>query len=62
MCKVVNKYKEPFDVYIGRGSVWGNPFSINEAIGDTRDVVIEKYRQHLFRLIKLRDVTPHRIY
>jgi hypothetical protein len=25
MCKVVNKYKEPYDVYIGGGSRWGNP-------------------------------------
>ena len=49
MCKVVNKYKEPYDVYIGRGSIWGNPFTINEAVGDTREVVIEKYRTHLFQ-------------
>lgn len=27
MCKVVNRYKERFDVYIGRPSKWGNPFS-----------------------------------
>lgn len=25
--KVVNKLKEDYDVYIGRGSPWGNPFS-----------------------------------
>lgn len=24
---VVNKYKSEFDVYIGRGSIWGNPFT-----------------------------------
>ncbi len=24
---VVNKYKERYDVYIGRGSKWGNPFT-----------------------------------
>ena len=28
MCKVVNKYKDPYDVYIGRGSIWGNPFKV----------------------------------
>lgn len=45
---VVNKYKTPaFDAYIGRGSYWGNPFPINEETGDTREVVIEKYRAHL---------------
>lgn len=28
LTKVVNKYHgEPYDVYIGRGSIWGNPFS-----------------------------------
>lgn len=27
MTRVVNKYKEEYDVYIGRGSPWGNPFS-----------------------------------
>ena len=25
---VVNRRKETFDVYIGRGSKWGNPFKI----------------------------------
>jgi hypothetical protein len=30
MCKVVNQYKERFDVYIGRPSKWGNPFSYKE--------------------------------
>ena len=27
MTRVVNRRKAPFDVYIGRPSVWGNPFS-----------------------------------
>ena len=27
MCNVVHCKKEPFDVYIGRPSIWGNPFS-----------------------------------
>ena len=25
--RVVNKYKESYDIYIGRGSKWGNPFT-----------------------------------
>lgn len=25
--KIVNLNKEPYDVYIGRGSKWGNPYS-----------------------------------
>lgn len=28
--KVVNKYVEKYDLYIGRGSKWGNPFSHQE--------------------------------
>lgn len=43
--KVVNKKKEVFDVYIGRGSIWGNPFKIGA--DGTREEVIEKYRQYL---------------
>lgn len=27
MAKVVNKYREAYDTYIGRGSKWGNPFT-----------------------------------
>ncbi len=27
MCSVVHCKKEDYDVYIGRGSKWGNPFS-----------------------------------
>lgn len=23
--RVVNRHREPFDVYIGRGSIWGTP-------------------------------------
>ena len=45
---VLNKHKDvikPDDVYIGRGSVWGNPFVIGTD-GD-RDEVVEKYRTYL---------------
>lgn len=28
--RIVNKYKERFDVYIGRGSKWGNEFVIEK--------------------------------
>lgn len=40
---VVNKYKQQYDIYIGRGSVWGNPFIIGR--DGTREEVIEKYRK-----------------
>lgn len=47
---VVNKFhKVPFDVYIGRGSKWGNPFSHLEKSKaqfkvDTREEAISKYK------------------
>ena len=42
MTQVVNKYRDPYDVYIGRGSKWGNPFRIG--IDGTREDVIKQYR------------------
>ena len=56
MCKVVNKYKEDYDVYIGRGSKWGNPYRIGE--DGTREEVIEKYRLYLWKQIKKGEITP----
>jgi hypothetical protein len=41
--QVVNLKHEAYDVYIGRSSVWGNPFRIGKA-GD-RATVIRKYAQ-----------------
>ena len=43
MTTIVNKYKDQYDVYIGRGSKWGNPFRIGDH-GDREDV-IEQYRE-----------------
>jgi len=40
--KVVHCKKEKSDVYIGRPSIFGNPFSIG--VDGTREEVIEKYR------------------
>ena len=57
MCSVVNKYRESYDIYIGRGSPLGNPFPINEAVGDTREVVIEKFRQYLFQCVRNGTIT-----
>lgn len=44
--KVANKDRgEEFDVYIGRGSPWGNPFAIWEN-GNDRQSVIEKFQEY----------------
>lgn len=47
MTRVVNRHREPFDVYIGRGSKWGNPFVIG--VDGTRREVIERYRRWIVR-------------
>jgi len=42
---VVHCKKENYDVYIGRPSKWGNPFSIGKH--GTREEVIELYRRYV---------------
>jgi hypothetical protein len=49
---VVHCKREPFDVYIGRGSIWGNPFShLRESKAlfkvNSREEAIEKYTEWL---------------
>ena len=41
--RIVHCKKEPFDVYIGRPSMWGNPFKIG--IDGSRQEVIQKYKE-----------------
>lgn len=52
MTKVVHIKKDKYDVYIGRPSKWGNPFShikdedtLAEFIVDTREEAISRYRE-----------------
>lgn len=45
MTRVVNLRLDSYEVYIGRGSIWGNPFKIGR--DGTRTEVIEKYREYL---------------
>jgi len=59
MCIVVNNYKEGYDVYIGRGSMWGNPFAIGEH--GTREEVIELFRNHLWKMIKNGAITKEHL-
>ena len=40
---VVHCKKHKFDIYIGRPSIWGNPFEIGK--NGTREEVIQKYRE-----------------
>lgn len=45
MAKVVHCKKEPYDVYIGRPSKWGNPFVIGK--DGTREEVVAKYEEYI---------------
>ena len=54
--KVVNKRTtDDYDVYIGRGSLWGNPFAIGHGEGPDRAEVIELYRAHFHERIATDD-------
>ncbi len=45
--RIVNKYKEKYTHYIGRGSIFGNPFRIGK--DGNRTEVIEQYAHYLSR-------------
>lgn len=49
--RVVHCKKEPYDVFIGRSSKWGNPFKIGR--DGNRDEVIRKYRKYILNNKKL---------
>jgi hypothetical protein len=51
LTRVVNRHFDKYDVYIGRGSKWGNPFIIG--IDGDREEVIELYRQYILGSPKL---------
>jgi len=51
MSTVVHCKHEPYDVYIGRPSKWGNPFEIGR--DGTRAEVIKKYEEYLLQSDKL---------
>lgn len=53
MTEVVNKRDRLYDVYIGRGSIWGNPFTHiqhgtkAEFVVHSRDEAIDKYEHYI---------------
>ena len=51
--RVVHCKKEPYDIYIGRGSIWGNPFIVGK--DGTREEVISKYEAYIMNSKKLID-------
>ncbi|MEI8270273.1 MAG: DUF4326 domain-containing protein [bacterium] len=44
---VVNCKKSKYDVFVGRPSIWGNPYVIGK--DGTREEVIAKYREYLMK-------------
>ena len=52
---VINRKYEKEDIYIGRGSKWGNPFKIGPTC--TREQAIEQYRTYLWHQIQKRKIT-----
>lgn len=64
--QVVNKYKVNMSdtdiIYIGRGSIWGNPYSHKEGTKAhvkvaTREEAVDKYRKRLWFLIREKAIT-----
>lgn len=50
--RVVNKKTtDEYDVYIGRGTPWGNPYAIGHGEGPDRTEVIEKYKEYFSQKI-----------
>ena len=50
--RVVHCKKEEFDVYVGRGSKWGNPYShkegtLAEHVVESRSEAIQKFEDYL---------------
>lgn len=49
---LVNRHKGTFDIYIGRGTIWGNPHPKDEGAGISRLISIEMFRWHLYSCIE----------
>lgn len=56
---VVNKYKEKYDVYIGRGSILGNPFSLKEY---THEEAISYHKYYFIVAISIVPALYDRLY
>jgi len=52
---VINRKHESEDIYIGRGSVWGNPYRIGPH--GSRAEVILKYKRHLWHRINTGEIS-----
>ena len=48
--KVVNLRSEAYDMYIGRGSIFGNPYRIGK---DDRQAVLAKYKEYFYKRVNI---------
>lgn len=48
MTTVVNLKKDTYDIYIGRGSKWGNPFPMNGYSDEERNRVCNEYEKYFW--------------
>ena len=58
MCEIVNMHTDKYDVYIGRPSKWGNPYSHRDGTlaqykVPTRSDAIKKYEEHIMNTPEL---------
>jgi len=54
MTRIVHHKKEPYDVYIGRPSKWGNPFIVG--VDGNRKEVLELYETYIMESDLLNDL------
>ena len=52
-CRVVNKYSSDFDINIQRGTIWGNPFTVEE-YGEN---AIPMFKEYFINMIKSKLIT-----
>ena len=58
VCRVVNKYNSEFDINIQRGTLFGNPFSVEEY---GPDQAISKFKVYFYDLIKTKQITKNHL-
>jgi hypothetical protein len=61
--RVVNKYKEPYDVDITRTGKWGNPYKIEKdksgiEIPGSREKVVGQFREYIIKRVDLLKLIP----
>lgn len=59
LTKVVNKYKESYDEYIGRGSDWGNPVAITNDV--SREDAIEAFEEMFHNTVEANEQVRERV-